>query len=348
MGIGVKIVIRNFPAWILILLLAGSLAACSLTLPPLPEAREAYQTMIKNITALSAGSRQSLVTPSPGTPVPSVTSTVKPDATLDAEIETSSAGRPCNRAAAGLPIDITIPDGTRLEPGQSFSKTWRLVNAGHCTWTENYISIWFSGNPLGSSGSQSLRSVAAPAESIDITVDLVAPLQPGIYQGNWMLEAEDGGIFGIGPDGKAPFWVKVEVVQLDTPSPSSVPQPSATSLVYRAGSARLEDGDHLDLDSGLIGSGSGEDLLYSRNKQGKMVLAPAKGAYLVYVGERQPDETNCQVAALSDQPVMVDGLGAGAYLCYRTNQTLPGYFKILQFDVDKRTLQIQFLTWFIP
>jgi hypothetical protein len=304
--------------------------------------------MINRITAIAPGAPPNRATNLPATPVPLSATALKANARTQSVLGSSPAGRFCNQAAAGLPMDITIPDGTRLEPGQSFSKTWRLVNLGHCTWTNEYSLMWFSGNSLGSPGSQALRSEVAPAESVDITIDLVAPQRPGIYQGNWMLKGTNGEIFGIGPDGRAPFWVKIEVIQLDTATPTSAPSPSATSMVYRSGSAQLAEGDYLDLDSGLVGSGNGEDLAFSINNLGKMVLQPAKGTYLAYVGDRQPDEISCRGSALSDQPVGLEGLGEGAYLCYRTNQTLPGYLQIIQFDVDRRILKLQLLTWFIP
>ncbi|WP_405137808.1 helix-turn-helix domain-containing protein [Nocardia sp. NBC_01388] len=35
--------------------------------------------------------------------------------------------------------DITIPDGTLLLPGQTFTKVWRIRNAGTVDWTERYL-----------------------------------------------------------------------------------------------------------------------------------------------------------------------------------------------------------------
>jgi hypothetical protein len=31
--------------------------------------------------------------------------------------------------------DVNVPDGTVFQPGETFTKTWRLKNNGVCTWT---------------------------------------------------------------------------------------------------------------------------------------------------------------------------------------------------------------------
>jgi len=40
--------------------------------------------------------------------------------------------------AASFVRDVTVPDGTKMEPGDDFTKTWRLLNAGTCSWTTAY------------------------------------------------------------------------------------------------------------------------------------------------------------------------------------------------------------------
>ena len=121
--------------------------------------------------------------------------------------------RVCNLAAAGRPIDVTIPDDTRVGPGDSFVKTWRLVNMGSCTWTRGYAAVWFSGMAMGGQREESLRRSVSPQESVDISVEMSAPLLTGEYQSNWKLRDEAGNFFGIGPAGNSPFWVRIEVVE---------------------------------------------------------------------------------------------------------------------------------------
>jgi hypothetical protein len=134
---------------------------------------------------------------------------------------------PCDMAAAGHPIDVTIPDGTVLAPGEMFSKTWRLKNVGSCKWTRFYTIVFFSGNSLNAHQTHYLPAEVEPGETIDVTVDMEAPMEPGEYQSNWMLSNADGELFGIGPHGDAPFWARILVVlsETDTPTPTVTSTP---------------------------------------------------------------------------------------------------------------------------
>ena len=118
---------------------------------------------------------------------------------------------PCDQAR--FVKDVTIPDETDLDPGEAFTKTWRLQNAGSCTWTIGYLLYFESGNIMGGPTSQYLTSQPVfPGETIDVSIDLVAPEETGTYLGNWMLRNVKGEGFGIGEFSKA-FWVKINVVE---------------------------------------------------------------------------------------------------------------------------------------
>ncbi|MHC5954166.1 NBR1-Ig-like domain-containing protein, partial [Streptococcus pyogenes] len=43
--------------------------------------------------------------------------------------------------------DVTIPDGTNFNPGDTFTKTWRLRNIGTCAWS-GYSLIFDSGDSM--------------------------------------------------------------------------------------------------------------------------------------------------------------------------------------------------------
>ncbi|MBL8100545.1 MAG: hypothetical protein JNK81_15280, partial [Anaerolineales bacterium] len=45
--------------------------------------------------------------------------------------------------------DVTIPDGTTLLPGETFTKVWRLKNRGTCTWSPDYMLVFSSGSQMG-------------------------------------------------------------------------------------------------------------------------------------------------------------------------------------------------------
>ena len=48
---------------------------------------------------------------------------------------------------AAFVSDVTIPDGTVMAPGQSFTKTWKLKNIGTTSWS-NYNLKFFDGEQM--------------------------------------------------------------------------------------------------------------------------------------------------------------------------------------------------------
>lgn len=105
--------------------------------------------------------------------------------------------------------DVTIPDDTNLEAGSAFVKTWRLRNAGTCTWGSGYSLVFAGGEQMGGPASAPLAVTVRPGEVVDVSVTLAAPLDPGAHRGYWQLRSADGSLFGIGYGGNRPFWVQV-------------------------------------------------------------------------------------------------------------------------------------------
>jgi hypothetical protein len=91
--------------------------------------------------------------------------------------------------------DVTIPDGTVLAPNAPFVKTWRIRNDGTCTWDAGYQLIYASGNQMSGPAAVGIPA-AAPGQTIDISVNLVAPGTAGEYTGVWRLRASNNAIFG--------------------------------------------------------------------------------------------------------------------------------------------------------
>jgi hypothetical protein len=125
---------------------------------------------------------------------------------------------------AGFVADVTIPDDTFIDPGDSFTKTWRLKNLGTCTWTSSYALVFSHGDQLGGPGSTALTGAVNPGGTVDLSVDLTAPGSEGTYQGYWMLRNGNGVLFGIGGSGDSPFWVRIKV-------PGPTPTPTNTGLI---------------------------------------------------------------------------------------------------------------------
>lgn len=113
--------------------------------------------------------------------------------------------------AAQFIADVTVPDGTRFEPGTAFKKTWRLKNIGTCTWTTSYSLVFDSGEKMGAPSSIAFPSNVAPGQTVDLTVDMTAPANAGRYIGYWKFKNASGTLFGIGAAANKSWWVEINV-----------------------------------------------------------------------------------------------------------------------------------------
>lgn len=161
-----------------------------------------------NLASLDAMIKSMVVekkAPAPGKPTSQPTMTVT----------NSPAG--CTNLAAFV-ADITVPDNTSYQPGESFKKTWRLQNIGTCTWTSDYRLVFQSGDAMGAPAASPLTNANVPPNgNLDVSVNLKAPADPGSYQGFFKLRAPGNFIFGIQPNGSNAFWVLINVVSPEEP-----------------------------------------------------------------------------------------------------------------------------------
>jgi hypothetical protein len=131
-----------------------------------------------------------------------------PTATQAPVLPTATAVR-CN--AVEFVRDVSIPDGARLRPEEVFTKTWRLRNAGACTWSRDYSLVFVQGDRMGGAAELAFGVDVRPGQVADISVVLRAPIQAGGYTGFWMLRDNNGALFGVGSDAVTPFSVRIEV-----------------------------------------------------------------------------------------------------------------------------------------
>ena len=100
--------------------------------------------------------------------------------------------------------DVSIPDDTKMAPGQQFTKTWLVQNTGGCAWQPGFKWTLISGNPMGGS-TVTLSQSVAPGAQYQISVPMIAPNASGESVGNWRMSDANGNFFG------QPVWVKVMV-----------------------------------------------------------------------------------------------------------------------------------------
>lgn len=294
-------------------------------------------------------------------PIPSQVVLPTPSPTQSPTIPAPTPTLACDQAAAGNPIDVTIPDDTELMPGQSFTKIWRLQNTGICTWTPDYAVRFFYGAQMSAPESIPLRQAVAPGETIEIAVDMIVPQNSGVQQGNWKLRNAAGQLFGIGPNGDAPFWVRIIVLKPSTSTPTPTLTPTVTSsttptstqtptgtptvILQVRGNLSMVPSVTVNLDNGEVNPTSGKDLAYLMDTNNLHLLAPQETAVLGVYGLTEPSQSNCQNAAMSKAGMALESLPIGTYLCYRTDQGLNGWLRYISLIAADNSANIEYQTW---
>lgn len=191
---------------ITVLVMAG--LACSLvsgssaTPPAAATLNQLYTAAAQTVQAAGTPGSAATSTASPTNPFPTFA--------LTAPTRTSApVVQACN--AATFVRDVTIADGERLGASEDFTKTWRLMNVGTCSWTSDYSLVFVSGDHMQGPASEALPGTVNPGHSVDLSVDLTAPNRTGSYQGYWKLRSSSGVLFGIGSQAQDAFWVKINV-----------------------------------------------------------------------------------------------------------------------------------------
>ncbi|HZM22256.1 MAG TPA: NBR1-Ig-like domain-containing protein [Anaerolineales bacterium] len=231
-----------------------------------------------------------------------------------------SAAQTCSDRAQFI-SDVTVPDGTRYDPGATFKKTWRLKNIGTCTWTTSYSLVFDTGEKMGAPASITFPSSVAPGQTVDLTVDMTAPSNAGHYIGYWKFKNAGGVLFGIGVNANRSWWVEINVTGTPTTSVAYDFTANAGSATWSSGAGGLSfpgtDGDAkgfaLKLDqpkfeSGVVASQPG--LLFSPHQITNGFIQAVYPDFSVQSGDRfqttvgcQADATSCYVAYRLDYQV---------------------------------------------
>jgi uncharacterized protein YkwD len=134
-------------------------------------------------------------------------------------VETAAAS--CKDSAILLK-DVTVPDYTAVPGGETFTKTWQFKNMGKCPW-KGYTIAFLSGDRMSTADSAPVPETEAQA-TVDVSVDLVAPSNEGVFTGTFELRNAAGKAVPIGTEKS--FWVKITVgngAELGSGSGSAAP-----------------------------------------------------------------------------------------------------------------------------
>jgi len=174
------------------------------------------QTVTETITPESTDTTiLATVTEAPAEQIP-VTGATEEILTTETEVSstppTPSTPRPenepgCTNSAAFV-SDVTIPDNSVINAGETFTKTWRVRNTGTCIWARDYILTHYSEERMGAPDEVPL-DITYPDETTDISVELTAPNSPGNYRGNFVIENPEGLIMQVDSDSR--LWLIISV-----------------------------------------------------------------------------------------------------------------------------------------
>lgn len=173
---------------LLFLLLTACIKTSSPTAPP--DAPAAF------VTSTLPPTKPGLVLPTQVPPT--VTATLNPS---------DPTPTPTCRDGALFVEDVTVPDHTRLDAGEQFTKTWKFKNTGTCQWT-GYTIAFVSGDRMSSPDTAAVPETKS-GDPVDVSVDLTAPSEDGSYTGNFELRNEKGDVVSLGSE--PTFWVKIIV-----------------------------------------------------------------------------------------------------------------------------------------
>ena len=80
--------------------------------------------------------------------------------------------------------DLSVPDGSSVQPGAQVDKRWRLENSGSCNWDEHYHLRLIAGPSLGVPSEQALYPARSGTHAV-IRMLMTAPAEPGTYHSAW-------------------------------------------------------------------------------------------------------------------------------------------------------------------
>jgi len=191
-----------------VLMLGTLLTACVPASSPTPS----FETVVAQTMAAMETQKAviSMITPYvPPTETPVLpTLTQEPTSAGPLPTATSFTPTPTEAYCIASYTNVNVANNTSMKGGSTFTKTWNLVNGGNAAWGSDFKLVYVSGDSMNASPVELGRSVN-PGSSINVSVDLTAPVAAGDHQANFMLVTNTGEKFGIGSNCDRPFWVLI-------------------------------------------------------------------------------------------------------------------------------------------
>lgn len=149
------------------------------------------------------------------TPFPTLTPVRVTETALSTTPEPSPTSNPCFNLL--YIADVTIPDGTRLKAGETFTKTWQVQNIGGCAWRPGF-TFQHVGGELMRGTPVTLTAAIPTGAKREISVELVVPSGiNGVIESAWQMADENGIFFGD------TLFVNIIVGDVTTPAVTNTP-----------------------------------------------------------------------------------------------------------------------------
>jgi len=91
--------------------------------------------------------------------------------------------------------DVTIGEGESIPPSTHFVKTWRVQNPGPERWPPGCLLRFTAGENLARQERVVVDSLE-PYTATDISVEMLSPALPGMYESKWRMATATGSFFG--------------------------------------------------------------------------------------------------------------------------------------------------------
>jgi hypothetical protein len=159
----------------------------------------AAYTVVAEFTLTAAAFTPTPLPPATDTPIPPESPTATATNGLTTDPTLAALGTPAvlcdNLSFDGATVDVTIPDGTPMTPGQEFVKTWKIKNTGSCAWGDGYKLIYSYGERM-SGQPKPLGTLVAVGQEVEVSVNFKAPTKVGEYTSAWQMTNPRGITFG--------------------------------------------------------------------------------------------------------------------------------------------------------
>jgi hypothetical protein len=194
---------KNFGKSIILMILAAlAMSACGGKAASPTPTIDAGPIETAAVGTFAAGLTQTAL--SMPTETPTITTTSTPQVSRT-PLLTATLPQP-TASCYGLTLvsDVTIPDGTPMNQGQTFVKTWRVQNTGTCTWDVGFRFVFIAGESMGGAPF-ALTTPVSPGANLDLSIAMTAPNKTGVLTGHWRMSTAAGALFG------ADVYVKITV-----------------------------------------------------------------------------------------------------------------------------------------